>query len=148
MIEQNLQVFIDTVVSYFSQVTNKQVKVGSPYLINSGSEKLSDYTGVIAISGQYNGCCYFTAPRLLIKYLILALGEKDTSETMLIDAVGEVANTLSGNARKDLGQGFIISVPKVFKGAPNLGDLSENGRTYVIPITFNSYKAVLGVSLS
>lgn len=148
MIEQKLQVFIDTIVSYFSQITDKKVKVGSPYLVRSGSEGLSDYTGVIAISGQYHGVCYFTAPRVLLKYLILALGEKDTSEGMLIDAVGEVANTLSGNARKDLGKGFIISVPKVFKGSSTLGEISDAGRTYVIPITFNSYKAILGVSLS
>ena len=63
----------------------------------------------------------------------MSLGETDTSEEMLIDTVGEVANTLSGNARESLGKNFIISVPKVVKGYPDRKN-STNQRVYVLPI--------------
>lgn len=148
MIEDNLQIFIDTAVNYFSKITAQRIEVGSPYLLENNSLKISDYTGVITISGQCSGCCYFTAPRVLLRYLILALGEQDTSESMLLDAVGEISNTLSGNARKDLGRDFIISVPTVFKGEPKIGELPADKRTYIIPILCNSYKAMLGICLS
>ena len=148
MIEENLQIFIDTTLNYFSTVTNRKIEVGSPYLVENKAVQISDYTGVIAISGQYTGCCYFTAPRIFLRYLIMTLGEQDTSDAMLLDAVGEIANTLSGNARKELGRDFIISVPSVFKGEPEISELPEDKRTYAIPVLCNSYKALLCISLS
>ncbi|MBX2850070.1 MAG: chemotaxis protein CheX [Acidiferrobacterales bacterium] len=148
MIEDNMQVFIDSIVNYFTQVSDKKVEVGSPYLLEDNQVIISDYTGVISISGLYEGCCYFTAPRAMLKYLVLALGEIDTSETMLLDAVGEVANTLSGNARREIGKEFIISVPVVFKTRPEDQAFDGGGRTYAIPILCNSYRSLLGIRLS
>ena len=146
--EDNMQIFIDAIVKYFSQISDKKIEVGSPYLVETNDIIVSDYTGVISISGTYEGCCYFTTPRVLLKYLILALGEIDTSDKMLMDAVGEVANTLSGNARKDLGKDFIISIPTVFKGIHKTDYIQGEKRTYSIPIICNSYKAMLGIQLS
>ena len=148
MIENNMQTFIDAIVNYFSQMSDKKVVVGSPYLLDEKSMTISDYTGVITISGAYEGCCYFTAPRILLRYIIMALGEPDTSEEMLLDTVGEVANTLSGNARRDLGREFIISVPAVYKNRSDVQTLPGDGRTYAIPIVCSSYKALLGIRLS
>ncbi len=147
MIEKRLRVFLDAIVHYFNHTTVKSVEVGTPYLIDSIDEVSSDYTGVISISGAFEGVCYFTAPNILLKHLVLSIGETDTSEQMLVDAVGEVANTLSGNARRDLGKDFIISVPRVIKGVPDL-NTDAAGRTYAIPIIWNSYKATLGVCLA
>lgn len=148
MIEKKLQVFIDAIVNYFNYTSDRSVEVGSPYLLASKEKVPGDYTGVISISGAYKGCCYFTAPKILLKHLIMSVGEKDTSDQMIIDTVGEVANILSGNARKELGKDFIISVPSVIEGVHENMDLPEDQRIYAIPIKWNSYKALLGICLS
>ena len=148
MKEQNLKVFIDCIVNYFRHTNEPTVKVGSPYLIKDINEISADYTGTIAISGAYEGACHFTAPSALLRHLILSVGESDTSEMMMEDAVGEVANTLSGNARRELGHEFIISSPKVSKGIPPELNRKTSDRIYAIPINWKSYKATLGVHLN
>ena len=148
MLEKQLQVFIDGVIRYFQHTSDKQVDVGTPYLMNNNEIASGDYIGVISISGSYEGCCYFAAPSILLKHLVLSMGENDTSDEMLKDTVGEVANTLSGNARQKLGKDFIISVPMVSKGGRNSERLFADSRSYVIPISWKSYKASLGICLS
>ncbi len=148
MKEEKLKVFIDSIVQYFRHTSEPTVKVGTPYLINSIDEISADYTGTISISGAYEGACHFTAPSALIKHLILSIGESDTSESMMQDAVGEVANTLSGNARRQLGKQFIISTPRISKGVPEDLNKEDSARIYAIPISWKSYKASLGIHLN
>lgn len=143
MSEDKIQVFIDGLTRYFSQLTDAAVKVGTPYLESNQSPQALDYTGIIGVSGNYRGCVYFTAPKVLLKHLILNLGETDTSEKNLVDMVGEVANTLSGNARRELGKDFMISVPVVVEGAPSSIHLPRELRSYVIPIVWKSYTAAV-----
>ena len=149
MMENQLKIFVDGIVDYFHHTNDPSVSVGSPYLIKDLNEISSDYTGTIAISGSYEGACHFTAPSALVRHLILSFGETDTSESMISDTVGEVANTLSGNARRELGKGFNISTPRISRGCPNddanRGDCS---RIYAIPISWKSYKAALGIHLN
>jgi len=147
MKEEKLKVFIDSIVEYFRHTNDPKVGVGSPFLINTVKEIGADYTGIISISGAYNGACYFTAPTALLRHLILSIGETDTSEAMIHDAVGEVANTLSGNARRELGKHFMISTPTVSKGMPSDVNKPDNTRIYAIPINWKSYKAALGIHL-
>jgi len=147
MIEKNLKVFVDSIVRYFEHTSDPSVLVGSPYLIDDMQEVSADYTGVISITGDYTGACYFSAPRVLLRHLILSVGESDTSEPMMLDAVGEVANTLSGNVRRELGKKFIISALHIVKGMPKNSSDEDGARIYAIPISWKSYKATLGVCL-
>lgn len=148
MIDKKLHIFIDGIVNYFNHLgSNVEAKVGSPYLINSMDRINSDYTGSISVTGSYQGFCYFSAPTILLKHLIMSLGETDTSDEMILDTVGEVANTLSGNARETLGSDFIISVPNIIKGPPQHDQNHSDQRIYTIPINWNSYRAQLGVCL-
>jgi len=147
MKEEKLKIFIDSIVNYFKITSDTSAKVGSPFLIDTIEDVRADYTGTISISGAYQGACHFTAPSALLRHLILSIGELDTSDEMMQDAVGEVANTLSGNARKELGKQFIISPPKVFKGQAADVNKSDGERIYAIPISWKSYKATLGVHL-
>ena len=147
MKEENLRVFLNSIVRFFGHTSDVNVVVGSPYLIDNIGDAYSDYTGLISISGQYHGVCYFSAPAILLRHLILSVGETDTSESMVRDTVGEVANVLSGNARKEFGHGFNISAPQVTKGLPNIAKSEDGERIYAIPINWKSYKATLGVSL-
>jgi hypothetical protein len=64
---------------------------------------VQDYAGVIGISGNREGKVYFTAPRGMLSVMLMCMNETDTGEQNVRDLVGEVANTISGNARRDFG---------------------------------------------
>lgn len=147
MTEQTIQVFIDGVLRYFQHTSHKAVEVGTPFLVGNESPTALDYTGIISISGPMKGCVYFTAPRILVKHLLMSIGETNTSEENIIDLVGEVANTISGNARKQFGSEFVISVPVVVEGKPSTIHLPKQQRSYVIPIHWKSYRAAVVICL-
>ena len=141
MSEETLNVFIDGAVKYFQHASIEDVKVGTRYLNENTEPAAFDYTGIIGVSGFKKGCVYFSAPSVLLKHLLLSMGEKDTKEEHLIDLVGEVANTISGNARSSFGKDFMISVPLVIQGAPNSIHLPADLRSYVIPVYWKAYSA-------
>lgn len=143
MDERILEVFIEGAIRYFQHTADKDVKVGTPYLVNNSEPAAFDYTGVIGISGPTKGCVYFTAPQILLKHLLLSFGEKDTGEGNIFDVVGEVANTISGNARSEFGKDFMISVPVVIKGPPSVIHLPRGLRSYVIPVYWKAYSAAV-----
>ena len=147
MSEATLQVFIDGVIRFFEHTNDKNVKVGTPYLVENENPAAYDVTGIIGISGPYRGCVYFTAPRILLKHLLLSIGETDTSNEYLFDLVGEVANTISGNARSSFGHEFMISVPAMIEGAPNQIHLPKKLRSYVIPVYWKAYHAAVVICL-
>ena len=147
MTEKNIQAFIDGVLHYFSQTTDTKAVVGTPYLLQNTKHLSFDYTGIIGISGGYRGCVYFTAPSALLRHLLTSLGELDSSSEMLVDLVGEVANTISGNARKQFGSDFMISVPVVIQGSLDTIHLPREARSYVIPISWHQYSAAIVVYL-
>jgi chemotaxis protein CheX len=64
------------------------------------------------------------------------------------DLVGEIANTLSGNAREEFGSDFLISVPNVIVGPRLSADLRTGDRNYAIPLNWRSETAYLLVSLT
>lgn len=147
MSEKNLQVFVDGVIRYFDCTQDSDLRIGTPYLVANSEPTAMDYTGIIGISGTHKGCVYFTAPRAMLKHLILNMGEQDTSESNMVDLVGEVANTISGNARRELGKRFMISVPVAISGPPSAIHLPKELRSYVIPLTWRSYNAAVVISL-
>ncbi len=147
MFEGVVKIFVDSVVNYFQSTSDKNVKLGSPYLIENTDFTSFDFTGMIGISGPYRGMVYFTAPKVLLTHLLLSLGEKETSKENMLDLVGEVANTLSGNARAELGQDFMISVPIMIEGSTSNIHLPTALRSYVIPIYWKAYSAAVVVCL-
>lgn len=148
MAEQRLQVFIEGVMHYFRHTSDKDVKVGTPYLVENDAPLSFDVTGIIGITGACQGCVYFTAPRIMLRHLLLSLGEPDTSADNMFDLVGEVANTISGNARREFGKDFMISVPLVLEGAPEQVRLPKDVRSFVIPVYWKAYSAAMVICLA
>lgn len=145
MNETQIQVFVDGVLHFFKQLNIEHIEVGTPYLMDNQNATSFDLTGVIGISGAQKGCVYFSSPTILLKHLLLTMGENDTSEHNLLDLVGEVANTVSGNARRTFGSDFMISVPLSINGTPDKMHLPASTRSYVIPIYWKAYSAVVVV---
>ncbi|HEV7441836.1 MAG TPA: chemotaxis protein CheX, partial [Steroidobacteraceae bacterium] len=90
---------------------------------------------------------YFTAPRAMLTVLLMKMQENDFSHETMRDLVGEVANTISGNARRDFGRDFVISVPNVLAGEKPEIPMVPGSRSFVIPINWRSHSAKLIVSL-
>jgi len=153
MVEQTLDTFTSCIINYFQTTYNIDVVIGSPYLVSDLSALNGDFTGVIRISGQYNGSCYFSTPKALLQLILesLEVSIDIESEEVLSDIAGEIANTLSGNARAELGENFIISIPTVFRGQQSMQaiefDDANEERTFAIPVMWESQKAFLGVNL-
>ncbi|GAA5183421.1 hypothetical protein GCM10025771_34970 [Niveibacterium umoris] len=147
MDEQQLRVFIDIVTQYFERQTGKAPEVGSPYLGEASALPIYDFTGVIGISGERQGCVYVTAHRDLLRQLLLHVGESDVSDTNLCDLVGEVANTISGNARRFFGPDFMISVPVIVSGNAKAIQVPKSVKAYILPLRWHKFEAALVVSL-
>jgi chemotaxis protein CheX len=139
MDETKLKVFIDGAVKYFIQTTRLGADVGTPYLSETNETLHYDMTGIIGISGGKKGVVYFTAPT--------NMGERDVTHDMRLDLVGEIANTIAGNARAEFGQEFMISVPVVIAGALETVRLPKDIRAFVIPITWHSQRAAVVIAL-
>jgi chemotaxis protein CheX len=143
MSKELLEVFIDGITRYFQHTAHKKVEIGTPYLVNNNNPVIYDHTGFIGITGSMKGCVYFTAPVPLLEQLLLSMGETNTSKDNIMGAVGEVANTISGNARKQLGEGFMISVPIIISGQPSDIHLPKEALSYVIPIKWKGHNSAV-----
>jgi len=145
--EKDIKIFIEAISNYFKQITKEAASVGVAYLAK-GSFPINDFTGVIKVSADYTGTLYFSAPSVMLRHLLTIMKENHHSEENLLDAVGEIANTVSGNARKYFGENMVISVPEKIVGLPST--LIDQARThaYVIIIKWKHYSASLIVDIS
>jgi chemotaxis protein CheX len=148
MDDQDIQVFITGVRRYFESLRPDSGVVIEPPFIKDQERPLLEYTGIIEISGKAHGAVCFTANGLMLRNILAFLNESPGSQEMLRDLVGEIANTLSGNAREEFGRDFLISVPVVATGNDSKFRLPEDSRNYVIPIIWQSEKAYLLVCLN
>ncbi len=145
--ENDIKVFIDGIKHYFTTSTDSNITVETPYLIETDAIEVIDYTGIIGISGERKGFVLVTAPVDLLQHLVLSLGETEATPNLIHDVVGEVANTISGNARRSFGAGFMISVPLIVQGQPSrIGSVMDT-HGYVIPARWKSFSFQLIVSL-
>lgn len=146
MTEADIQIFLNGTLDYFLRVSQSEPRLDTPYLRDTENVIL-DYTGAISVSGRERGCVMFTARKEMLQEIIQGLGDDDLSEANCRDMVGEVANTISGNARRELGAGFYISIPLIFDAASNQCQLCGANRTFVIPIYWKQHKSHLLVSI-
>jgi chemotaxis protein CheX len=145
--ERDIRAFVYGTTRYFEVAAQQAATVGSPFLVTQGSPEIHDYTGVIAVSGRRNGIVFFSAPRGMLTVLLMKMNESNVTHENLCDLVGEVANTISGNVRRDLGKDFAISAPTVVTGTADPIELPAGCRPVVIPINWRSHAAKLVVCL-
>jgi chemotaxis protein CheX len=85
-------------------------------------------------------------PGQLLRELLLLQGETDLSQGNLLDAVGEIANTLGGNARKTLGPSLQISVPVKLHGSGGI-QARVRKHPYAITLKWNHQPAVVCIDM-
>jgi chemotaxis protein CheX len=143
---QELNVFLSGAMRYFSETTGTSAEVSSPYLVEEAKSIAGEFTGAIGIAGRHRGTVYFTASRGMLTVLMNEVGEPNFTKENMLDLVGDVANTIAGNARQHFGANFLISVPTLIYGVDALY-LPRGIKSYAMPVVWKKYKATLIVVL-
>lgn len=143
--ESELKMFVDSVQRYFQVTTKQEPQITSAFLA-TGDIEAYDFNGIVSFSGSYNGHVMVSMPPQLLRELLLLQRETDLSEGNLLDAVGEIANTLGGNARKSLGSGLNISVPVKLQGASGI-KARVRKHPYVITLRWNHQPALVCIDI-
>ncbi len=147
MNNSEIKYVIDTTIKFFSEITGKPAICGIPSIKN-GVKFVMEYTGIIGISGKRKGSIYFTSDKKMLTALACMMLEIDQpTREDIMDLVGEIANTISGNLRTSFGDDFLISVPVTVEGSVNDIRIPESIDSYIIPIKWEKYQAYLVVSL-
>lgn len=146
LIEDDLRLFVDAVKHYLKATTRQLPEITAAYL---GDATLMghEFNGTVRFSGAFRGQVTVSMPSgLLGELLVLQHETRPQTKPLLLDAVGEIANTLAGNARKTLGPELEISVPQVHMGKLSL-NAQVRQRPYVISLRWNTYPALVCIDL-
>ena len=148
MNDRDIQVFINGVQRYFESLTKDVTVFIEPPFIKDEVKPFLEYTGIIGVSGRARGAVCFTANGVMLERILSLLNEAPINRNLICDLVGEIANTLSGNAREEFGRDFLISVPIVSMGQDVRFQFPPDVRNYVIPIIWQRERAYLLVCLT
>ncbi len=103
MNDQDINVFISTARRYFASLEERPSLVIEPPFVREKLGPFLEYTGIIGVSGRSRGVICFTATGKMLGEILGLLKESRIDEDAKRDLVGEIANTLSGNAREEFG---------------------------------------------
>ena len=148
MEEYILKVFSKSILRYFDAVAQGGATLGTPYLGSENESAGLGFSAVIGISGSYRGNIYYTASREKLNALLPVIGETKPDDTLCAELVGEITNTISGNAREQLGGGFMISTPFILEGRPLFVHPSRNAALYVLPVSWRQFSSRVLISIT
>jgi chemotaxis protein CheX len=121
----------------------------TPFLVVVVEEHLLEYTGGIGISGRNQGTILFSALPSLFMMLMTRYREADTrAPGILLDLVGEIANSIGGNVWEVFGSKFQLSPPVALRAPIQDLVVAKGLQSYCIPIDWRVRRAHLIVSLS
>jgi len=110
--------FLLAVKNLFDTMIHVPFVLGKP-LLKQDNVPLYEISGIIGISGSVTGCVVINLSKQVALQMVSALvGEQVTElDADSTDAIGEIANMIAGNAKKDFpGGDASISVPSVVVG--------------------------------
>jgi chemotaxis protein CheX len=145
LMEEDVKLFVEAVQHYFRVTTSDPPQITSAFL-GTGEFETEEFNGIVSFSGLYNGHVVVSMPGKLLRELLAMQGEVMFTDANLLDAVGEIANTLAGRARKTLGAGLEISVPVRVQGSPR-GKTQVRKHPLVITLKWQRYPATVIVDL-
>ena len=146
--EVTCNLFINAIENYFRHLTDEKSNILVPYLKESESLVLKDFTGMIGISGDRKGFVYISADGKMYTDLInIFIGIDIPSNEDILDMAGEISNVIAGNVRADYGNNFNISTPIVFEGRPKQLKFPADLAVFVIPIKWKDHEAFVVIGL-
>ena len=131
--------FINATVNVLETMAFVKVIAGKPY-IKKDNVAMGDVTGVIGLTGVANGTISVTFQSDCILNIVSNMfGEKmEALNADIVDAVGELTNMISGQARKELegtGKVFKAAIPSVVTGQNHTITHCTNGPKIAIPFS-------------
>ena len=146
MKEEELQHVVEGTMRFFDRLPGTTT-VSAPYP-EQGDTPILGMSGAIGITGTRKGCIYITAEIDLLKDLCADYaGVVDADDAAIADMIGELANTIAGNAQEALGGDYKISVPLIITGRPDKLQLPLTNMIFVIPFQWKEHKAFLVIGM-
>ena len=146
MDEKSLNIFSEAINLYFEKIADSKAELGIPYVKENDENLALEFTGIIGISGSAKGAIYVTAETAFLSaFAEVYLQMSDADPEILMDLIGEISNTISGYARNEFGDDFMISIPTVVNAKPM--NIKLKTPTYVFPISWKSHKMFLVVGI-
>ena len=123
---------------------------GEPF-VKSGKKAKGDISGIIGLAGQKKGVIIISFTSAAIcKIVGSMLGtEYTTIDRDVSDAVGELANMISGDARRrfnEMGRVFEAGLPTVIHGPGHEIESVTGGPVYAIPFKVEGHEFEVEVS--
>ena len=145
---EDIEIFSEAISNFFNLMTRQPAQVKTAYVFQETAPIIwNDFNGVIQVSGGFRGSIAFSAPRGLLNEILIVMGESGKSDAHFLDVVGEIANQLSGRARRHFGEALDISTPISCERAGFPLKALAEGPAYAIPLTWGPYEANLVVHL-
>jgi chemotaxis protein CheX len=150
-----LKLFQDITLQYFAKLAPGEppaleepfLRFGEPAGEAGGEKGGEDFTSLVAIQGEYDGCLYLSAPRSMLRELLAVNGEPEVSEATLRDMCRELSNVLSGNASQAFGGNWEISVPQTLD-QDELRRYPLPPSAFVMPFRWRGARSLLVVALA
>ena len=142
-----LKVFQNITLAYFAKMApqEKPPTLEEAYL-RFESPVLLDFTSIVHISGNYEGCLYITTTPKVLETLLSQHGEKEITDETRLDMCRELSNVLAGNASHAFGADWTISVPQSVT-ADKIATIKLPRSTFVMPFLWKEIKSFLVVGL-
>lgn len=143
--------FIDATMSVFTTMVSMDPVKGEVYLKKDDTSTF-DVSGIIGIAGEATGSIVISMPAdLALDVVANFLGErKDTLDSDVTDAIGELTNMIAGNAKKaftEMGMKFKISIPSVVTGHQHKLSRPANVPCIGVSFTMSGKRFVIEVAL-
>lgn len=142
--------FLDAAVSVISTMAMITPKAGKPFL-KKDKIAIGDISGIIGLTGHSKGVVVLSFSEGAICQIVGSmLGEVYTEVTPdITDAVGELTNMISGDARRRLAEGgytFEAGLPTIVSGKNHKIETVTSGPVIVIPFAIEEHSFVLEAS--
>lgn len=141
--------FISSIQHVFSTMFQLPVEVGTP-AIKKGNECSHDVSGIIAMSGEFQGTVVLSMPsQTAIAVVALFTGETHDPDTDdFADAVGEIINMICGNAKASFQRKNVsISCPSVVVGSKHRVAAQSDLPCILIPCSTDCGELVLEIAI-
>jgi chemotaxis protein CheX len=113
-----IEPFYNAVKRVFETMISVPFSIGKPFLKN-GNEVPHEISSIIGLSGDVSGCVVISLSHAVAFQLVSALIGEEVNEfnEVCTDAIGEIANMITGNAKSGFpGRHNAISLPSVVVG--------------------------------
>ena len=142
--------FLDAAVNVISTMAMLQPEAGKPFLKKDKTAS-GDISGIIGLTGDMKGAIVLSfSTGAACKIVGSMLGEEYTElNADISDAVGELTNMISGDARRrlaEMGNNFEAGIPTIIKGKGHEIESITKGPVVAIPFDIDGNKFVVEAS--